>query len=143
MMYRSGWAQKENQNRILAVEITLEGFSQLLEAGIVSSYDAQYGSHEQWKQQLDQSDVRIQWDPDHGIHGEKLIRRAVQIGIRDAALQRFNEEYIRSIEDITPFVLEQYRRLQQNREALEVVQEEVIAVNETIRSKYAIPFTTL
>lgn len=138
MMYRSGWAQKENQNRILAIEITLNSFLWLLKFGVLSSYHPEHGTHEEWKKELETSDVRIQWDPDHGIHGEKLKRRAVQIGISGEALRRFHE-LIESITDISSFVNEQYSILQSKPEALQVVQETVIDVGEGLRKKYQIP----
>lgn len=139
MMYRSGWAQKENQNRILAIEITYNAFIWFLRFGVLSSHDPKQGSYEEWKQLLAESDVRIQWDPDHGVSGEKLKRRAVQIGIKDAALEKFNNQFVQSIADITPFVNEQYTRLQPAPEQLMVIQENVVAVPESIRAKYAIP----
>lgn len=139
MMYRSGWAQKENQNRVLAIEISLEGFFELLKEGVVSSYDPCYGSHEEWKRQLELSDVRIQWDPDHGLHGEKLKRRAVQIGIRDGALQKFNDEYIQRIDDISSFVKVQFGLLQSDPATVQVALEKVIEVDVEIRNRYDIP----
>lgn len=139
MMYRSGWAQKENQNRILAIEMTFEGFEQLLTAGVMTSMDRSFDSEQEWRDALNKSNVRIQWDPDHGLHGEKLKRRAVQIGIKDEALRKFNDEYIRSITDITPFVLEQHALMHSDPNYLKVVFENVIEVNEQLRSKFSIP----
>ena len=142
MMYRSGWAQKENQNRILAIEISKPGFEQLLLEGVLSSYDSSGGvSHEDWKHRLETSDVRIQWDPDHSPNGEKLKRRAVQIGIKDAALEKFNNTYIQSITDVTGFVNEQYLQLQKNKERLVVINEGIIEVSDEIKRKFSIPQT--
>ena len=113
MMYRSGWATKEGQNRILAIEITKSGFEELLTEGVLTTYKPIYGTAEEWKQALSQSNVRIQWDPDHDYKGQKLKRRAVQIGIKGKALEKFNTEFIKSIEDITPFVTEQKNLIDQ------------------------------
>src|SRR4051794_26654590 len=38
MMYRSGWASKKDQERILAIEITKDGFMKLLSKGVHSSF---------------------------------------------------------------------------------------------------------
>jgi len=105
MMYRAGWAAKENQERILAIEIGLDKFQQLLEQAVHSSFQSDiYGSQADWKQALETSDVRLQWDPDHDPFGRKLTRRAIQLGLRGDTLRAFATDWIVSIEDITPFV---------------------------------------
>ncbi len=137
MMYRSGWAQKENQERILAIEMTYNAFALLLKQGVITSYDAAYGSHDEWKKQLDESDIRIQWDPDHGPSGEKLKRRAVQIGIKEESLRMFHES-IESITDITGFVNEQYAQLQKDPQRLVVVNEGIVEVYDSVNRKFSI-----
>jgi hypothetical protein len=57
------------------------------------------------------SDVRLQWDPDHDPSGKPVERHAVQLGLRGDALRRYGQQELISIEDITPFVTEQRRRL--------------------------------
>lgn len=142
MMYRCGWAQKENQNRVMAIEMNMNAFLWMLKSGVLSSYDQYHGTHDEWRKQLEESEVRIQWDPDHGLHGEKLKRRAVQIGISGEALIRFHES-IESITDITPFVLEQNRALNTDVLKVNVMEESVIEVDESIRLKYNIPASVL
>lgn len=139
MMYRSGWAEKENQNRILAIEISISGFSELLELGVLTSYDSRFESEHEWRTQLNTSEVRIQWDPDHGPTGEKLKRRAVQIGIKGTALERFNNSFIKSVTDITDFVKEQKANLDQNKEDFCVIHENIVEVSESLKHKYSIP----
>ncbi|MDR6564599.1 MULTISPECIES: DUF4291 domain-containing protein [unclassified Arcicella] len=143
MMYRSGWAQKENQNRILAIEISLEGFYKLLEDGVLTHFDNIYASQQDWQEQLNNSDVRIQWDPDHNLAGDKLKRRAIQIGIKGKALEEFNNQYIKSITDITAFVNEQYQTIQQNDKNnwIEVISERIVEVSPALKKKLAIPDT--
>ncbi|CAG8740418.1 8975_t:CDS:1, partial [Funneliformis caledonium] len=62
----------------------------------------------EWKEQLEKSQVRLQWDPDHDLLGEKMQRRAIQLGIKNNILQKYSNEWIIGIEDITEFVREQY-----------------------------------
>jgi uncharacterized protein DUF4291 len=108
MMYRSGWASKEGQEHVLAVRIRRAGFDEALAAAVPSSYKpARWESRKAWELAVHRSDVRLQWDPDHGPGGEKLDRRAIQIGLRGEMLRRYVEEWTVSIEDITPFVHEQ------------------------------------
>jgi len=139
MMYRSGWAEKENQNRILAIEISFSGFEDLLEKGVLTTYDTSLGTKEDWRAMLDTSDVRIQWDPDHDANGRKLQRRAVQIGIKNSALLRFNNEYIQSIADITDFVRQQKELIDKDEEVFFVVNEQIIEVSYSLKVKYSIP----
>lgn len=138
MMYRRGWAEKENQNRILAIEITREGFENLLDEGVITSHKTSPSEYENWRKNLDNSNVRIQWDPDHGPHGEKLSRRAVQIGIKNEALERFNQEYIQSIVDVTAFVREQKRNFDAKHPGFSVIAEAIIEVNDSLKAKFDI-----
>jgi hypothetical protein len=140
MMYRSGWAEKDsNQNRILAIEMTFEGFEELLSEGVLTSYDKSLGDEQIWRAQLNSSDVRIQWDPDHDFKGDKLKRRAVQIGIKNDALQKFNNEFVQSIQDITNFVKEQKTSIRNNKEYFLVIDESIIEVNSALKAKFGIP----
>lgn len=127
MMYRSGWAQKPNQERILALTITLEGFIELLKKAVISSFKPEmYESREDWKNQLDNSEVRLQWDPDHEPNGEKMSRKAIQIGIKGETLSVFNDKWIKKIEDITDFVLEQKDNISTSYQNLDVPIERVL-----------------
>lgn len=126
MMFRSGWAVKPNQERILAVRIKRTFFDELLQAAVISSYDANmYATEKEWKSAAAKSDVRLQWDPDHHPKGNKLERRAIQLGIRGAMLTRYGQQEIVSIEDITPFVEQQRIILNEDFESLLVAKETV------------------
>jgi hypothetical protein len=54
----------------------------------------------------DASPVRVQWDPDRSLTGERLERRAIQVGLSGEAVHRYCDEWIRSITDITAIVRE-------------------------------------
>jgi hypothetical protein len=99
MMFRSGWATKPDQTAVLAIRMLRSGFDALLAEAVRSSVKLSAS---------EQCDVRVQWDPDHGPSGEKLERRAIQLGLRGAALERYCDEWIVGIEDITAFVREQH-----------------------------------
>ncbi len=143
MMYRAGWASKENQERILAIEIGLEQFEIILEQAVYSSYQADiYGTENDWKEVLTQSEVRLQWDPDHNPLGHKLERRAIQLGMKGTILTHFATDWIVSIEDITDFVLRQGQCVERGGlENLLVIQESVIHIkNEKTRSKLKLDY---
>jgi len=78
MMYGCGWASKENQERVLAISIRKIVFESILNEAAFSSFNpAYYSSHEQWKNEINHKEVRLQWDPDHDPFGSKLTRRAI------------------------------------------------------------------
>ncbi|MDP5106130.1 MAG: DUF4291 domain-containing protein [Polaribacter sp.] len=138
MMYRAGWARKEHQQNILAIEISKENFKILLEEAVHSDYKEEiYVTKENWKSQLAKSKVRLQWDPDHNPYGEKLERRAIQIGIKGDLLEKFGKEWVISIEDITEFVHQQKSVLDSKRlENLQVIKEKPILIeNKILRDK--------
>lgn len=109
MMYRSGWATKPNQERILAIYIDKSVFEKFILNGVISNYDASiYETKEIWSEKIKQSDIVIQWDPDHEPSGKKHPkRRAVQIGLRGETLKHFCNEWIIKIEDMTDFVIQE------------------------------------
>lgn len=120
MMYRSGWAAKEGQEHILALRLPLSFFDELLGCAVASTFNASGGdSYDAWTNAVAASDVRLQWDPDHGPRGDKSDRRAIQLGLRAEMLRRFGQEEILSIEDITPWVISQRDGLTNGFEALQ------------------------
>ena len=83
MMYRSGWASKVQQERILAIQLSLEGFTEILKEAVHSSFKEDvYESRENWKEKLANSKVRLQWDPEHDPYGNKKERKAIQLGLK-------------------------------------------------------------
>jgi Domain of unknown function (DUF4291) len=128
MMYRAGWAQKAGQERIVGIWIPLEKLQFCIENAVSTTFDAaHFADFVTWQRAGKQSDIRLQWDPDHNPFGEKEVRRAVQIGLRGATLKAFATEWIALIEDLTPFVQTQFQVLHNNGiDALQVPNETVI-----------------
>ena len=113
-MYRSGWATKKDQERILRLELTRVGFEEILSQAIPSSYQPDfYTSRPDWEADIQSSDVRLQWDPAHAPDGSKLTRRAIQMGNRGAAFLRLNNKMLISVEDVTDFVAQQRENINQ------------------------------
>jgi Domain of unknown function (DUF4291) len=105
MMYRSGWATKVGQERVLGLRIRRSFFDEIVSRAIPSSYDAAvFASHADWSQAVTDSDVRLQWDPDHSPWGVRLSRRAIQLGLRGVVLNRFATEELLEVIDMTGFV---------------------------------------
>src|SRR5688572_29290766 len=83
MMYRSGWATKDGQERVLAFWISKSFFDRVLDEAVISSFTTEYHRNiDEWKKELDAKLVRLQWDPDHDPYGKPLARRAIQLGMK-------------------------------------------------------------
>jgi hypothetical protein len=130
MMYRCGWATKEGQEVVLAVSLARAAFDAILAQAVPSSFvEAYYRDREAWQAAVASSNVRLQWDPDHGPNGNPVERRAVQLGLRGGVLAKYAREWIREIEDITPFVRAQHEILKRDgRSALITPAERVYPV---------------
>lgn len=109
MMYRCAWATSPGQEVVLALWLRRAGFDEVLARAVPSSHDPKrYASPAEWKQAVGRSDVRLQWDPDHGPGGAPETRRAIQLGLRGEALRSFADEWLLAVEDITPLVRAQH-----------------------------------
>jgi len=107
MMYRSGWGQKDNgQNRILAIDISREGFEWALEHSLLSHEAANYADKEAWLKIKQATPVRIQWDPERDLHLQPLKHRAIQIGLSNEAVPLYVNEWIQNITEVTPLAAE-------------------------------------
>ena len=141
MMYRSGWASKENQERVLAIWINKFDFENILQQAVFTSFNpAFYLTHDDWKEELNQKEVRLQWDPDHNPSGGNLARRVIQIGMRGTVLETFGKHQIKLIEDITEFVKEQKLNVDKNTlDKLLVPKETVYALtDESLRNRIGV-----
>lgn len=106
MMYRSGWATKPGQERVLAVRITRSGFEWALRNSALSHYEPRvHASKEEWRSGLT-APVRIQWDPERDLRSAPLPYRSLQVGLAGEAVRRYLEEWIVDIADITGTVRE-------------------------------------
>lgn len=110
MMYRNGWGRKEGQEYVLAIHLKMSAFKKYVENAVYSSYNDSLGiSREVWQAEVKASSVRLQWDPDHDPFGNKLERRAIQIGLRNEFTRSFAHEDVLLIENISDFVKEQHQ----------------------------------
>lgn len=130
MMYRAGWATKENQERILRISLPLTHFKTILSQACFSSYQEDvYQTPVNWKDALEKTEVRLQWDPDHDPSGNRQERKAIQLGMKGTILKKFCTEWIVKIEDITEFVKAAHQQvITTNAEDLLLPYEEVIEI---------------
>lgn len=102
MMYRSGWASKPGQERVLAIEITRTGFEWALQNSCLSHYDPDlHTDRRAWTKRLRTSPVRIQWDPERDPHLRPLPHRSLQIGLSGIAVHLYIDDWIVTLTDIT------------------------------------------
>jgi uncharacterized protein DUF4291 len=95
MMYRCGWALKEGQEHVLAVRLTREGFESALRAAVLS--------HDRT---VSKPEVRVQWDPERDLHHNALDHRSLQLGLAGATSNRYVQEWITGLTDVTPLTRE-------------------------------------
>ncbi|TWU06843.1 hypothetical protein CA54_52430 [Symmachiella macrocystis] len=102
MMYRCGWGTKPGQERVLAIDISREGFEWALRNSCLSHFDAAHDeTEEQWSRRKEKSPVRIQWDPERDVRLERMEHRSIQIGLSEAAIEKYVHEWIQRISDVT------------------------------------------
>ncbi|MEV8536358.1 DUF4291 domain-containing protein [Streptomyces sp. NPDC051211] len=107
MMYRCGWATKPDQETVLAVEITREGFDHALSRACLSHYEP--GTHTDraaWQAALRQAPARVQWDPERDLHLNPLPHRSLQLGLSGPASRAYADEWTVAIRDVTPLARE-------------------------------------
>jgi hypothetical protein len=105
MMYRSSWGQALGQEVILAIRLRRTFFDSILEQAVPSSYKPKlFDTKEAWQSAVAQSDVRLQWDPDHHPNGQKEERRAIQLGLRGEMLAAYGKREIVEVVDMSEFV---------------------------------------
>ena len=104
MMYRSGYATKPGQEVVLGIDITREGFEWALQNAVLSKFTpAIHTSPEKWQSLLTEKPVRIQWDPERDWRLQPIEGvRAIQIGLSGEAVERYVNQWVTRIEDITP-----------------------------------------
>jgi hypothetical protein len=103
MLYRSNYATSVRQEAILKIKLSHEGFLSILRESVETSYNpAVYAEEDLWRRTLKRSSVRHQWDPERYLTlGKHPYRRAIQIGISDWVVEKYVNEWIIGLEEVT------------------------------------------
>ncbi|KAN0053333.1 hypothetical protein ACTA71_009782 [Dictyostelium dimigraforme] len=107
MMYRAGYGYKDkNQERILAIDIKREAFEWILDTYYGEGYNQKENGNTDDLKCYSKNSLLIQWDPERSIKIGKFQNglRSIQIGIKPALTQKYNNEWITEINDITDIV---------------------------------------
>jgi hypothetical protein len=117
MMYRSGWGKKDTgQNRILAIDIAIQGFEWALANSCLSHYSkGYYASEDEWLKTKARSPVRVQWDPERNLHLQPLQYRSIQIGLSGEAVKWYVKDWIRGIQDVTEMAHQIHKLVEEDR----------------------------
>ncbi len=102
LMERSNWGQKPNQERILAVRLTRQGWEEALAQAVLTSPSKRvYGDTAAWRAAFKNALVHVQWDPERTIRGANLPYRSIQVGLSRHIITKYVEEWIVGITDYT------------------------------------------
>ena len=94
--YRSGYSFKDGkQECILAIRIKHENFMDILSRAVVNGHEMPSTSY------VEGQPVRIQRDPEGSAKLQALPYRSIQIGIPRTLQERWMNDWIESIEDVT------------------------------------------
>jgi len=113
MMERSNWARKPGQEYVLAIRITRAGWEEALSQAVLAApQKGVYYDHDDWRKQIDQASVLVQWDPECTLRGKSLPHKSIQVGLSRQIIQRYVEEWTLAIENVTPHVHKLYNVIQ-------------------------------
>lgn len=142
MMHRSNWGQKSGQERTLAVRIKRTGWIKALSLGVLTHPEASlYPRPGEWESLMTNAQVNIQWDPERSLRGARLNYFSIQVGISRHLIREFVDEWIVSIDDLSPTVARIHQLLKSGneRQAQRLLpSERVFPVDPTIGSRILI-----
>ena len=136
MMYRSGFATKKRQTRILRIKISREGFDTILSLAQLTHYErAVHGDHDEWARALGHAPVRCLWDPERDLRLRKTGERAIQLGLKGDVVDRYVDEWIIALEDRTELAHHLGEQARRKRETPGVWAPEVYPVSDEVARK--------
>ncbi len=139
MLYRSGYASKNRQKAILKIKLTHAGFQEIIGQAIETSFNKrQHATQKEWKQALNASEVRVQWDPDRALEGYKLDCRAIQLGIRGTVVENYVHKWIIGLTEVTELARDIHQAVLENKPLPTVPEEKVYPVKPDIASHLGI-----
>lgn len=105
LMHRSNWGQKKDQERTLAVRIKHSGWDKALSLAVLTSFDSKiFLSPDVWRTQFEAAIVHLQWDTERSLRGAPLSQFSIQIGLSRQIISEYVQDWIVSIEDLSPKV---------------------------------------
>ncbi|MGH1339191.1 MAG: DUF4291 family protein [Aureispira sp.] len=103
LMYRSDWGNRSGMTRILRIWITRQAWEKALQEAILTTPDYPiYPNKKVWRKKLEQTGIRVQWDPERAIDNKKLNFKSIQVGITGKYSEVYAKKWITKIEEVTP-----------------------------------------
>lgn len=103
MMYRSDWGHRAGMTRILRIWVARDAWEKALQEAILTTPDYPIYSHKKvWRKKLDNTGIRVQWDPERTIDNKKLAFKSIQVGITEKYSEVYAKKWITKIEEVTP-----------------------------------------
>ncbi|WP_131737484.1 DUF4291 domain-containing protein [Actinomadura roseirufa] len=113
LMARSDWARRPGQEAVLAVRISRTGWEDALARAVPTDPDRRvFRSTDEWRAAFANAVVHVQWDPERSLRGQKREVRSIQIGLSRHIIDRYVDDWILGIDDITPLTRRIHRLLQ-------------------------------
>lgn len=114
MMSRSAWGTKPEQEMVLSIRLKRSAFDEILQRATPADASGAIPPPEgDAKTTIPKPSVVFQWDPDHDPFGNELERRTIQLGLRADALRLYGQDWVVGIEDVTEFVGEGRRLIEE------------------------------
>jgi uncharacterized protein DUF4291 len=63
-----------------------------------------YRDSVEWRTAFKHARVHVQWDPERTLRGQLLDARSIQVGLSRHIVDRYVDEWILDIQDVTPLV---------------------------------------
>lgn len=105
LMERSNWGRKTGQEHVPTVRITRRGWEEALGQAVLTHPErGVYRDAEDWRRQFDAAPVHVQWDPERSLRGAALDHKSIQVGLSRHVIERYVQEWIVEIRDLTPLV---------------------------------------
>jgi hypothetical protein len=104
MLYRSGYARKPGQERVLRLGIRHADLLDILGRSLIADFVPADGDERARVSAMDRHPVRVQWDPARDLALRRMPWRAIQIGITSRVAERFRDRWVATIEDVTATV---------------------------------------
>jgi hypothetical protein len=140
MLYRSDYATSTRQEAILKIKLSHEGFLSILRESVETSYNpVVYADEDLWRRTLKRSSVRHQWDPERYLTlGKHPYRRAIQIGISGWVVEKYVNEWIIGLEEVTELAHLVKAAKEKRQEFPPVPEERVYEVDEELAQRLGI-----
>ncbi len=124
---------------MLAIRITRKGWEEALSVAVLSApLPGVYQSAADWREQLDQAAVVVQWDPERSIQGKSLPHKSIQVGLSRHIISRYVHEWTVEIQDVTPLAHKLYQ-LSSSRLVKRAAYKGSCLTNACIRRRPALP----